>query len=201
MEIHKRNQSKSIDPYNYKTLDDSIPSKSLLGTLETRKKYKEKSQVIKYISRNESNPKLFEDYKKDLKLIMKGYNLEAKKKEKDKTLGPNSEDSKGIKQYMKKFNRNNSSMIEGVKVIVDVDHEEYTDPLESLNILKNNRLIFERINNSNTDRRLVIYKRMIEEVENRSVFDSKRIKVTNIIPKKGLNSINQNKNDSGRLFY
>ena len=135
----------------------------------------------------ESKPIIFDEYKEQIKKIMFGYKLVSDKEQKEKmekirSLRLPSEESRIVKDFLKNYNNlNNSSFLSDVKI--HVDNEDYTDPLESLNILENNRMIYEKINNRNSRRQKSLYKKIMEAVANRPIVDLNKIKITSILPK------------------
>ena len=163
-------------------------------------KLKESYNLSKDLKFHVSKPIIFDDYKTVLKELMNGYKLESLKEKKDqmekiRSLRLVTEESRIVKDYIKKYNNTNNCSFQS-DVQIHVDNEDYTDPLESLHILENNRVIFDKINDRNTRRQSSLYKEYLETVANRPVVNMSKIKITNILPKDNIILLNNNKSDS-----
>ncbi len=109
---------------------------------------------------------------------------------------PTIEESIIIKEFMRKYGSPNSSRIYENDIQIDYNLEDFTNPLQSYNVLENNRLIFEKINDKNICRQKSHYKKLLNSILSKPIVDIKRIKVTSILPRTNLVSLSTEKIES-----
>jgi hypothetical protein len=158
-------------------------------------------KIIKPKKKKDENDEDDYDEEKDIEQEEDGEEGEGKKKEKEyenskERSYPTIEESIIIKEFMRKYGSPNSSRIYENDIQINYNLEDFINPLQSYNVLENNRHIFEKINDKNVCRQKSHYKKILNSILSKPIVDIKRIKVTSILPRTNLVSLSTEKIES-----